>query len=197
MSRPARPRLNVRLSPDEILSEKEQFHEGDPMREMIGDGNGIDYRLPPPPWNKNTLEIMTDNLAILRIDPKHSNVMQMETCIVRTIAKTEENIEVTNSFLGDYMAELLSEWDAETVKKVFADILRMKENEQLPPHRNFLAYRAYCDFLLEFGFEPTRQKLAKFIVANHAKYPVGLGKTTTGKDWWEMFFEAGLARLEE
>jgi hypothetical protein len=194
MSRPTRPQLNVRLSPEEIVALQD---ESDIFDDNLSDGLGIDFRLPPPPWDKNTLEFMADNLAILRVDPKHSNTMQMETCIVRTIAKTEEYIEITNSYLGDYMAQLLSEWDAEMVKKVFADIVRMKENEQLPPHRNFLAYRAYCDFLLEFGFEPTRQKLAKFIRANLAKYPVGLREPTTGTPWWDMFAEAGLVRLEE
>lgn len=194
MSRPTRPQLNIRLSPEEIVAQQDEL---DIFDGNLSDGLGVDFQLPPPPWDKNTLEFMADNLATLRVDPKHSNTMQMEICIVRTIAKTEEEIEVTNSFLGDYIAQLLSEWETETVKKVFADIIRMKQTSEEPPHRNFLAYRAYCDFLLEFGFEPTRQKLAKFIRENFVKYPVGLREPTTGKEWWEMFFEAGLVRLEE
>jgi hypothetical protein len=73
----------------------------------------------------------------------------------------------------------------------------MKRQREQPPHRNYLAYRAYCEFMASHGFEPTRKKLAKFILEQPEKYPVGLSKPTNGKPWWDMFFDAGLSRLEE
>lgn len=205
---PPRPRLNVRASPEEIQAERDDPHSiynWAGFADTIDDGKGIDYRLPLPPWDERTREQICDNLAILRVDPNHSNSMQHEICIVRTIAKSqeyienisEEYIENQDIHLGAYMYELLSEWGADTAKKVFADIVRMKQKAEDPPHRNFLAYRAYRDFLLEFGFEPTRKKLAKFILKHTPKYPVGLKGQTSGKPWWDMFFDAGLSRLEE
>ena len=191
MSRPSRPRLNVRLSPEQIIADREQY--GD----MAGDGLGIDYRLPLPPWDSSALEFMSDNLATLRVDPTHSNYAQMEISIVRAIAGVDTNYEIHSHYVGVTFDKLLGDCSADTLESKFNEIIRMKKTAEEPPHRNFLAYRAYCDFLLEFGFEPTRQKLAKFIRENLVKYPVGLREPTTGKEWWEMFFEAGLVRLEE
>ena len=194
---PPKPRYNVRdlEGAAEYLS---TFDEGDPMRELMPDGRGIDYRLPPYPWDKSAREFMADNLAKLRVDPTHANhTAQVETAIVRTIAKSENEIELTNSCLGDFMAELLAEQSAETAQQVFSDIIKMKKQMQEKPHKHFLAYLAYCEFLKTFDLKPTRQRLAKFIEGNPAKYPVRLKVPTTDKQWWHMFLGAGLVGLEE
>jgi hypothetical protein len=194
---PARLKLNLKSSPEEMLSDKEQFPKGDPMREIMPDGLGIDYRLPTPPWDETTKEIIRDNLAILRTDPNHSNAVQMEISIVRAIAGNDQTHEVDAMVMGDRFFELLSDWNSDTAEREFSDILRMKRQREQPPHRNYLAYRAYCEFMASHGFEPTRKKLAKFILEQPEKYPVGLSKPTNGKPWWDMFFDAGLSRLEE
>lgn len=194
---PQRPKLNVKSSPEDVLSALEQFPEDDPMRELMPDGRGIDYRLPPPPWGESIKKMIRDNLAILRVDPNHSNHAQMEIYIVRAIAGNEHSFEADSATMGERFFEMLSDWNADTLASEFSDILRMKKQREQPPHRNYLAYRAYCDFMLEFGFEPTRGKLAKFILENLKKYPVGLSEPTNGKPWWDMFFDAGLSRLEE
>lgn len=197
---PKRPKLNVRTKPEDVLAELAEFAPDDPMRGMVGDGCGIDFMVPPPPWNDATMEQIRDNLAILRVDPNHSNYAQMEIGVVRAIAEIESeelNYEIHTHQMGVLFDRLLAETSAETVGQVFSDILRMKKQSEQPPHRNYLAYLAYCDFLTEYGFEPTRQKLAKFIKTNKAKYPVGLHNNTAAKEWWEMFSDAGLARLEE
>lgn len=194
---PARLKLNIRSSPEEIIGELEQFSEDDPMRELMPDGLGVDYRLPPPPWDETTKEIIRDNLAILRTDPNHSNAAQTEISIVRAITGNDNTYEADSMTLGNRFFDLLSGWDSETVEREFSDILRMKRQCEQPPHRNYLAYRAYCEFMTSHGFEPTRRKLAKFILEQPDKYPVGLSKPTNGKPWWDMFFDAGLSRLEE
>tara|TARA_R110000868_G_scaffold230480_1_gene483636 strand:- start:325 stop:915 length:591 start_codon:yes stop_codon:yes gene_type:complete len=190
---PRRPSLNVRLSPEEILAEREQYPEEDPFSELLADGQGIDYRLPIPPWDDYHRTEMADNLARLRVDPCHSNHAQLETPLVRAIA----GLDFEYYDVGLYIGQLLAEWSEDTAKQVFGDILRMKRTAEHLPHRNFLAYLAYCDFLKENGFEPTRQRLARYIKDNPAKYPVGINKPTTDEQWWEMFRQAGLVRLEE
>jgi hypothetical protein len=186
---PQRPSYNVRLSPAEIIAEQ----ESDTPEWLQDDGQGIDFRLPPPPWDDFHKEEMERNLAILRVDPCHSNYAQFESHIVRAIA----GLSFEYYDIGLYFGTLLNEWPEETAKKVFGDILRMKRTAEEQPHKNFLAYLAYCDFLKANGFAPTRQRLARFIKENPAKYPVGISTPTTGKEWWEMFRQAGLVRLEE
>ena len=186
---PRRPSLNVRLSPEEIIADQDSgFPE-----EMFGDGQGIDYRLPPPPWDACWKEQMENNLAVLRVDPCHSNYAQLETSLVRAIA----GLEFEFYDIGLYFGDLLNQWNEETAKTIFNDILRMKRTATEPPHRNFLAYLAYCDFLKANGFDPSRQRLARFIKDNPSMYPVGIATPTTAKEWWEMFRQAGLVRLEE
>lgn len=190
---PKRPKLNVRAKPEEIAAMLAEFAPDDPFREVMPDGRGIDFMVPPPPWDDSTLEQIRDNLAILRVDPTHSNHEQMNSAIVRTIAGEFG----FSDFIGAYVADLLLEWDHDTAETVFKDILRMKKQVEELPHRNHVAYVAYLDFLTEFGFQPTRQKLLRFIDEQPAKYPVLLNEPTTGKTWWKMLFDAGLSRLEE
>jgi hypothetical protein len=191
-----RPKYNVR-DIEGAATDLSEFPEGDPMRELMPDGQGLDYRLPPYPWDESTREFMTANLARLRVDPTHSNHTANETAIIRTIAKSEKEIEATNSWLGIYMSDLLADESAETAQQIFSDIISMKKWMEKKPHRHFLAYLAYCEFLKTFDLKPTRQRLAKFIKENPAKYPVGLSVPTTATEWWDMFLGAGLVRLEE
>lgn len=194
---PARIKLNPKITPEQIIGELEEFSEDDPMHELIQDGRGIDYQLPPPPWSETTKEMIRDNLATLRVDPNHSNVAQMEVSIVRAIAENDQTYEADSIRLGSLFYKILADCNSETTEEKFADIVRMKRQREQPPHRNYLAYRAYCEFMASHGFEPTRRKLAKFILEQPDKYPVGLSKPTNGKPWWDMFFDAGLSRLEE
>lgn len=195
---PRRPSGNVRRSPEDVAAESARYAEGHPELDLLDDGKGLDFRLPSPPWNDYDREAMHVNLARLRVDPKSSNqVAIFEKSLVRTIAKIEGDDCITFYDVGKYFGELLSEWDHETAQRVFKDVLRMRLAADESPHRNFLAYRAYCDFLLEFGFDPSIPRLTEFITSNPAKYPVGIKKPVGDKDWWQMFFEAGLVRLAE
>jgi hypothetical protein len=193
---PARPRLNVRTAPEEIEAERNSYPEGHPFRDMLGDGKGLDFRLEPPPWDEFWQEQMESNLARLRVDPKASNYEALEISLVRAIAGLEPDFLPYHD-VGRYFCDLLAEWDAETAKRIFGDVLRMRKAADEPPHRNFLAYRAYCDFLLEFGFEPSMPRLTEFVKAKPTAYPVGISTPTGSKEWWQMFFEAGLVRLAE
>lgn len=186
---PKRPSLNVRLSTAEIIAEQDTGFPED----MLSDGQGIDYRLPPPPWDACSKEQMENNLAVLRVDPCHSNYVQLETSLVRAIA----GLDFDFYDIGLYFGDLLNKWNEENAKTIFNDILRMKRTATEPPHRNFIAYLAYCDFLKANGSEPSRQRLARFIKDNPAKYPVGISSPTTDKQWWDMFRQAGLIRLKE
>lgn len=188
-----KPRLNARSTPEQIAQELAQFSPDDPFRDLMPDGYGIDFMIPLPPWDDITAEHAKDNLAILRVDPTHTNAARMEISIVRTIAGDFGFYDE----IGQYIGELLLEWDAETTKTFFNDVLRMKQQMEQQPHRHFLAYRAYLDFLEEFGFQPTKQRLAKFIQENLGKYPVGLPVNINATEWWDMFFGAGLSRLNE
>jgi hypothetical protein len=194
---PARIKLNPEITPEQIIGELEEFSEDDPMRELIGDGRGIDYRLPPLPWDEMTQERIRDNLATLRVDPNHSNMAQTEISIVRAIAGNDQTYEADSISMGSLFFNILADCNSETAEEKFSEITRMKRQRERPPHRNYLAYRAYCEFVASHGFEPTRRKLAKFILEQPDKYPVGLSKPTNGKPWWDMFFDAGLSRLEE
>lgn len=166
--------------------------------QMEGDGQGLDYRLPPPPWSDYDRESMHTNLARLRVDPQSSNqVAIFEPAIVRTIANVEGDDGDTFFDIGQYFGELLSKWDHETAEPIFKDVLRMRKAADEPPHRNFLAYRAYCDCLLEFGFDPSMPRLTAFIKETPCKYPVGIDKPAGHKEWWQMYLEAGLVRLAE
>jgi hypothetical protein len=190
---PARPRHNIRLTAEEIAAELERHPEGDPLRELLDDGQGIDFRLPDHPWSERDHMDAQDNLAILRVDPKASNFARLEAPIVRAIA----GLEFEFYDIGKYFGEMIADWPLETVERHFADILRLKKYATEPPHRNYIAYRAYCDFLSEFGFNPSMPRLTEFIRSNPRKYPVGIDKPPGGKEWWQMFFEAGLVRLAE
>jgi hypothetical protein len=190
---PRRPSYNVRQSPEEIAAERSQYAEGDPFLELLSDGKGLDFRLPPPPWDDYTHEEMNCNLARLRVDPKASNHVALEVSLVRTIA----GVGAEYYDVGRYLGELLAQWDYETTERILKDVLRMRKAADEPPHRNFWAYRAYCDFLMEFGFDPSMPRLTEFIKASPRKYPVGIDKPAGNKDWWQMFFEAGLVRLAE
>jgi hypothetical protein len=190
---PARPRLNVRMSPEELEAERAALTDFPEMLEMLPDGKGLDFQLPPPPWDDYWTEQMENNLARLRVDPKSSNANALEISLVRTIARLENDY----SDIGRYLGVLLSERNHDTAERVFNDVLRMRKSADEPPHRNFLAYRAYCDFLLEYGFEPSIPRLTEFIKASPAKYPVGITTPAGHKEWWNMFFESGLVRLAE
>jgi hypothetical protein len=195
---PRRPSGNVRLAPEDVASERARYPDGHPELDLLVDGKGLDFRLPPPPWDDYDREAMHTNLARLRVDPKSSNqVAIFETALVRTIANIEGDDWTTFYDVGKYFGELLSKWDHDTAERIFKDVLRMRRTADEPPHRNFLAYRAYCDFLLEYGFDPSMPRLTEFIESSPRKYPVGIENKAGSKDWWQMFFEAGLVRLAE
>lgn len=190
---PARPSYNVRLSASELEAERAALADSPELLELLPDGKGLNNQLPPPPWDEYWAEQMENNLARLRVDPKASNHQALEISLVRAIA----GLEADCFDVGRYVCELLAEWNHETAGRIFADITRMRKAADEPPHRNFLAYRAYCDFLLEFGFEPSMPRLTQFIKAKPAAYPVGITTPAGSKEWWQMFFEAGLVRLAE
>jgi hypothetical protein len=186
---PARPRFNVRVSPEDALTEREES----PFPDLVSDGRGLDFMLPPPPWGDASRHEMETNLAVLRVDPKASNYGRFETDIVRAIA----GYDFEPFDIGKFFSELLSRWDAETSAAHFNDILRMRKQADEPPHRNFLAYQAYVDFLTEYGFQPTMPRLTEYIISKPAAYPVGISKPAGHKEWWALFFESGLVRLAE
>jgi hypothetical protein len=190
---PRRPSYNVRQPAEAVEAERKLYADTPELQELLPDGKGLDFRLPLPPWDDCTREEMENNLARLRVDPKASNHAALEIPLVRIIAGAGADYYD----VGRYLGELLAEWDCETAERIFKDILRMRKAADESPHRNFLAYRAYCDFLLEFGFEPSMPRLTQFIKDNPSKYPVGIDKPAGNKDWWQMFFEAGLVRLAE
>lgn len=197
LGRPTRPSGNVRDT-DGTAAERARYPDGHWQLEMLCDGKGLDFRLPPPPWADHDREAMFTNLARLRVDPKSSNqVAIFETAIGRTVASLEGDDLNTHHDIGKYFGDLLAKWDHKTAERIFKDVLRMRQTADEPPHRNFLAYRAYCDFLLEFGFDPSMPHLTRFIQSNPGKYPVGIEKPASAKEWHDMFFEAGLVRLAE
>ena len=198
---PKRPKLNVRTKPEEISAMLAEFAPDDPFRDVMPDGRGIDFMVPLPPWNAATTEQIRDNLAILRVDPNHSNYAQMEIGVVRAIAKIESeelNYEIHTHQMGVLFDKLLAETSADAVEQVFSDILRMKKKSEESPHPVYHTYKAYLDFMEEFGFQPTKQRLAKFISSNFTKYPVGKKPANVNAtEWWDMLFDAGLSRLNE
>lgn len=204
---PRRPRFNVRVSAEEIQRELDSLLPDDPMRELVGDGKGLDFRLPPPPWDESSIRQREMNLATLRVDPKATNQLAyMGNSLALVICRmhideetrkdyfTEDEGEVSTMF--SYFYQLLAD-HPDLVKSHFDEIVRMLKELDQPPHRNFLAYKAYCDFLEEFGFDPTMPKLTNFIKTHPERYPVGIPKPAGNKEWWTLYFESGLVRLAE
>lgn len=193
---PKRPRYNVRTSCEDV----EQQSASSPFpSDSFDDGKGIDYRLPIPPWNAHDLNTITRNLARLRVDPKHTNhsADNMESAVLAIAGLEHERYEHDCYNLGNQMIELLSARNHDAASEIFNDMLRMIKFAADPPHRNFFAYRAYCDFLTEFGHQPTMPRLTSFIKERSAVYPVGISSGTGSKEWWQMYFESGLVRLVE
>ncbi len=186
---PARPRFNVRPSPEDALKQRDEC----PFPELLTDGKGLDFMLPLPPWGSAETYEMESNFAVLRVDPKASNGARFEAGIVRAIA----GYDFEPFDIGSFFSELLSRWDADTVESHFKDIIRMRKQAGENPHRNFLAYRAYVDFLKEYGFQPTMPRLTNYITERPKVYPVGISKPAGHKEWWTLFFESGLVRLAE
>lgn len=185
-------KFDIRTPREEHEAELAQYSEDDPMREMLGDGLGADFHLPIPPWDQYWLDEKAEHLSLLRVDPTSTNgVAQLWKCVVRAIAGQE----FSGYVIQDFFSKLISVHRSHVAEKHFAEIIEMMKWMDRPPHRNYHAYQAYCDFLEEFGFEPTKTKLIRFIRENPEKYPVGISKPCGNKEWYSMIEDAGLFRL--
>ena len=205
--RPPLGRINTHTTGEELEQLREDFRKDFPSTGFVPDGKGIDFRLPLPPWDEAYLKRREINLAILRVDPYSTNrtayyfeCFPLAICQVNSVGKTYEKYfrkdKRDESDVCAMFYELLAQPPIDA-KSQFDDIMKMQEALQEPPHRNFVAYMAYCDFLEEFGFDPSMPRLTRFISDDPEKYPVGISTPPSSKEWWTMYFEAGLVRIGE
>lgn len=162
---------------------------------LQSDGRGLDYRVPPPPWDAQTESEIHDNLLRLRIDPTSTNGLAVShPHFARALLSYPH--ELDKHQIAEEMAELLSQWGANEIKTNLLEIVRMAEERDKAPHPNYHALRAYYDFVREFGFDPTQKKLMEYLVAKSDEYPLWNEAPLSGsKQWWDLFLAAGLSRL--
>ena len=146
-------------------------------------GINISHRLPIPPWDKD------DNA-------KAQKILGRLLVASQELKFLDESLDEEK--LGEFFGDLLRyKWSsAAWFELVVRDIRAMLKNIADPPHRNFLAFQAYVDFLSDRGHEPSRQGLCRFIKNNPKEYPVNLPDDTNDKAWWEMLECALLGFLD-
>lgn len=200
----ARRKPLMKIDPSELAEIKatcEKLDAYHPYLDMMDDqGKNIEHKLPDPPLHCLALQRAETILARLRVDPALANETA-ESCpeIVALIVSREyhfHELEPDTEAISRLITELLKSHSHECMTAVFDDIKSMVEKLARPPHRNFYAFKAYVDFLHEFGFQPTRAGLNRFIEADNDKYPVDQPGPTFEKGWAEMLEAAGLSFLE-
>ncbi len=187
--RPSVPQFNEKFTAPAF----EESNAGLPEH-LHGDyGDGLDFRMPLPPWNDDQRQTMADNLARLRVDPTSTNpAAAAHSNFTAALLAYPDGYpdEWAKHRLAEDMAALLSENRAEAIESFLGSIIEMAKKRDKPPHAAYNALRAYYDFLESNGFEPTHARLARFIAKNPDKYP-----RSEVKDNSDLLWLAGLSRL--
>lgn len=167
---------------------------------LSSDGKGVDYRVGPPPWGEWEEIHIKKSLARLRVDHNHRMLLAgmdgFSTGLAGMGTGERERFMLDGDChnVGNYVLELVSICDPDEVNARLAEMKKMIENANRPPHRNFHALEAYYSFVKEFGFDPSPKKLIEYIKEHLSSFPVGIIEERS--DWTTMFRESGLARLE-
>jgi hypothetical protein len=98
--------------------------------------------------------------------------------------------------IGSLMVCAVEHFTADQAESFFKTIVEMKRKLENPPHRNAWAHAAYSDFIAEFGFEPSKAGLRKYISQGRRKYPDPPGRDDI-KGWTRLWTESGLSALAD
>ena len=133
---------------------------------------------------------------MLRIDPlcEYEDVSLFAIFILFNDAE-HEGVPERRKQCREWLANFTMNESPDEVAELFKKIIAMKNWLEIPPHRNFKVYWLYHCFLEEFGFEPTRARLKKFILADSEYAPSMPNKGAT-EEWRRLWKAAGLMALD-
>ncbi|MEI6676319.1 MAG: hypothetical protein WCO57_14210 [Verrucomicrobiota bacterium] len=130
-------------------------------------------------------------LDSLHVDPKNSE--PLSRLFAPVILNRGSEAEKTTA--GQILVEILAHGTAEEAGAFFKRVLTLKKESENPPPPNSYVYYAYSMFIEENGFEPTRSRLKKYILARRSIYKV-VPEATDTKGWLRLWDESGLFMLE-
>jgi len=168
----------------------------DEMRKFIEAVIGRPLPSDPPPLSP---EVAADydsyqrqaTLDILFIDPKNSEPL---SCVFAPVILNRGS-ESDKATAGQILVEILAHGTAEEAGAFFKRVLTLKKESEKAPPPNSYAYYAYSRFIEENGFEPTRSRLKKYILARRSIYKV-VPQADDSKAWFRVWEESGLFALE-
>ena len=149
--------------------------------------------------SKTAQNIRSTNYIELKRNPFGNSTLLEDT--FGSIARGTDTVHTRES-ASLIICQLVKACDSETLKNVFADIVKIKEsagciiNEET--HRNAVAYEAYHDYIEYTGKEPSKMDLKKFIVAKPEQYSCKFPDQDTDKRGWTRLWEdCGLSTLDD
>jgi len=103
--------------------------------------------------------------------------------------------ESDKEIAGKVFLHMLTNGTIAQTETFFQRLLELKRNAERLPHRNDIAYCAYCLFIHENGFEPTKARLKKYILTKPDIFK-DMPQATDSKAWFRLWDESGLFALE-
>jgi hypothetical protein len=98
--------------------------------------------------------------------------------------------------VGSLFVHTLENFTADQAESYFKRVLALKRNAENLPLRNGFVYYAYSSFIEEFGFEPSKARLKKFILAKPEVYK-DTPPAEDKKAWSRVWRESGLFTLPQ
>jgi len=130
-------------------------------------------------------------LNSLRVDPHGDEPL---SCILAPVIRKRGSTS-DKELAGKMFVHLLENGTADQAETFFRRVMTLKRNFEQLPHRNGFAYYAYSMFIEENGFEPTKARLKKYILARPDIYK-DMPRAADSKAWFRLWDESGLFALE-
>ncbi|MEY4569971.1 MAG: hypothetical protein RLZZ398_1410 [Verrucomicrobiota bacterium] len=99
--------------------------------------------------------------------------------------------------VGDFFVTSLKTFPSSALEKIFQGVLALKRNIEtniISPHRNFFAYQAYLQFVIETGRDPSKPELKDYILARRETYKDAPSKDDP-RGWTRLWVASGLSLL--
>jgi hypothetical protein len=96
---------------------------------------------------------------------------------------------------GELLAEAARKLSPDQLAGMFHRVSRMK-NDTAQPHRNALAYLAYCRFIEATGREPSKPELREYLTARPEAFK-GMPPGDDKKAWNRLWKDCGLFTLAD